>query len=218
MTQTPAPTTEATISESESESERMAGLVKPLVWTDPAPPNDIDCRYDHVRADTPFGQISIEWKSWKEYDPYDVFFQDGHIESQARLDAAKAAAQSEYVKRILSALDLSLITQQAAEIVGLKAERDALLVSWPEYQAVTGAAVDRAEASESREAALLEKVRVMGEALEAAHAYVVDARVEQEGRLIEVGAYPSRVRREEARLEAICKDLALIRAARAHNP
>lgn len=51
-----------------------AVAVKALEWTDPAPPDGVDCFYDHVRADTVFGRLQIEWKSWKDYDPPAVYF------------------------------------------------------------------------------------------------------------------------------------------------
>ena len=38
--------------------------IPPLKWSDPKPPDG--CAYDHVTADTPWGQYRIEWKSWKD--------------------------------------------------------------------------------------------------------------------------------------------------------
>ncbi len=35
-----------------------------LSWSDTAPPDDL-CRYHHVVAKTPLGEIFIEWKGWK---------------------------------------------------------------------------------------------------------------------------------------------------------
>lgn len=72
--------------------------IKPLQWTDHFPPND-ECSYDHVFADTPFGRFSIEWKSWKKHDTFDVSvpWQDEagsqQIESCLTLEGAKASAQ-----------------------------------------------------------------------------------------------------------------------------
>ena len=37
----------------------------PLEWSEPRPPTKDVCHYDHVVAETPLGQIVIEWKSWK---------------------------------------------------------------------------------------------------------------------------------------------------------
>ena len=42
--------------------------IKPLVWSDPAPPNE-EIRYDHITADTPFGRFLVTWKGWKDHDP-----------------------------------------------------------------------------------------------------------------------------------------------------
>jgi hypothetical protein len=40
-------------------------------WTDPAPPANGDPSfYDHVIAETPLGEVVIEWKSWKDYPDY----------------------------------------------------------------------------------------------------------------------------------------------------
>lgn len=77
--------------------------VKPLVWTDPAPPND-EYRYDHVFAESALGRYSIEWKSWKEYDDFGVFCAGDYVCSEHQLEYAKAAAQADYERRILAAL------------------------------------------------------------------------------------------------------------------
>ncbi len=45
--------------------------LKPLVWTEVSKPNE-ECRYDHVKAETPLGVILITWKSWKEDKEYVV--------------------------------------------------------------------------------------------------------------------------------------------------
>lgn len=160
MSQTPAPTTEAT-----SESEKLAGLVKPLEWVDLS---------DSCIAHTPFGVYKVAQAG----ETVNMFIARSELPKSfhATADEAKAAAQADYAARILSALDLSLITQQAAEIAGLRADNLELVQArlsidnWKSIQRATQArrleAEARAEVSESREAALLEKVRVMGEAME----------------------------------------------------
>tara|TARA_B110000902_G_C13977026_1_gene463422 strand:+ start:242 stop:517 length:276 start_codon:yes stop_codon:yes gene_type:complete len=66
----------------------------PLIWTDPAPGKEGVSFYDHVIAETPLGNIMLEWKSWKEYDdpcghmPWEEFI------VEATLEDAKAAAQA----------------------------------------------------------------------------------------------------------------------------
>lgn len=42
----------------------------PLTWSDPAPPTANVSHYDHVVARTPFGELMIEWQSWKAYPGY----------------------------------------------------------------------------------------------------------------------------------------------------
>ena len=41
----------------------------PLVWSDPQPPTEGVSYYNHVITKTPLGEIRLEWKSWKDYDP-----------------------------------------------------------------------------------------------------------------------------------------------------
>ena len=44
-----------------------------LEWTEPKPPTEGISYYDHVIAQSPLGEIKIEWKSWKEFNPgYDA--------------------------------------------------------------------------------------------------------------------------------------------------
>jgi hypothetical protein len=79
-------------------------MMKPLEWSEPAPPTEGVSSYDHVIARTPFGEIRIEWKSWKKYDAYCVstpwdFFHPGDD-----LEDAKAAAQADLTERVASLL------------------------------------------------------------------------------------------------------------------
>lgn len=39
----------------------------PLDWSEPRPPTEGVCSYNHVVASTPLGDISLEWKGWKEW-------------------------------------------------------------------------------------------------------------------------------------------------------
>lgn len=49
-----------------------------LKWSEPFPPNAA-CPYHHCTAETPLGQIRLEWKGWKDQDdvcgtmPWDEF-------------------------------------------------------------------------------------------------------------------------------------------------
>jgi len=79
--------------------------LKPLQWTEPAPPNE-DVRYDHVTAETPFGRFLITWKSWKEHPDYTVDetpWGDWCTPTYS-LAEAKELAWDEYQCRILGCL------------------------------------------------------------------------------------------------------------------
>lgn len=47
--------------------------VPSLIWSEERKPSEGVCGYDHVISTTLFGEIRIEWKSWKEYDSYTVY-------------------------------------------------------------------------------------------------------------------------------------------------
>lgn len=87
-----------------SQAGAGGGVVKALEWSEHVPPSGEDCFYDHVRAKTPFGTYSIEWKSWKAYDWPTVDFQGEFLRASPTVDEAKAAAQADYEARILAAL------------------------------------------------------------------------------------------------------------------
>jgi hypothetical protein len=81
--------------------------VKPLEWSEPAPPTKGVCFYDHCRAVTPFGVYSIEWKSWKDYDDCVVYCPenaegDTFVVCDGTLEGAKVAAQENFNSRIAS--------------------------------------------------------------------------------------------------------------------
>lgn len=63
------------------------------LWSDPSPPNDF-CHYDHCSAKALFGTMRIEWKSWKDYPNYCLYFDAGEtfIGSFDSLDRAKEHA------------------------------------------------------------------------------------------------------------------------------
>lgn len=76
-----------------------------LHWSDPCPPND-DCHYDHVKAVSPLGEYSIEWKSWKRDPAFVVYFWgDNVLDTAFSLDDAKALAQEHFNKTVLACLD-----------------------------------------------------------------------------------------------------------------
>jgi hypothetical protein len=77
-----------------------------LAWSAPAPPCE-ECRYDHTRAETPFGTFLLTWKGWKEYDspgfdetPWgDVIYNGWNT-----VEEAQAWAESEMERRIKECL------------------------------------------------------------------------------------------------------------------
>lgn len=71
-----------------------------LEWSEPRPPTRGVSHYDHVIAPTPLGPITLEWKSWKEYDapcgqmPWDEFI------IGTDLDEAKQKAQAAWDRMV----------------------------------------------------------------------------------------------------------------------
>jgi hypothetical protein len=62
-------------------------------WTEPKPPTEGVCFYDHVDCETPLGRIRIEWKSWKESSDYCINLNDEYIGTEYDLDTAKYVAK-----------------------------------------------------------------------------------------------------------------------------
>lgn len=66
----------------------------PLEWSEPRPPTRDVCHYDHVVAETPLGQIIIEWKSWKcPGEGYTAHMPWDHFVVGDNLDDAKRKVQ-----------------------------------------------------------------------------------------------------------------------------
>ena len=63
-----------------------------LVWSSEHEANE-SIRYNHVLADSPFGQFSIEWKGWKDHDSYCVYLDGDYLDSDNNLDEAKLIAE-----------------------------------------------------------------------------------------------------------------------------
>lgn len=66
--------------------------MKALEWSEASPPND-KCRYDHTSAATSIGCYQIEWKSWKQYDSYCLYFREDFIDAPPTLEDAKKLAE-----------------------------------------------------------------------------------------------------------------------------
>ena len=63
-----------------------------LVWSSEHEANQ-SIRYNHVLADSPLGQFSIEWKGWKDHDAYCVYLDGDYLDSDNDLDEAKLIAE-----------------------------------------------------------------------------------------------------------------------------
>ena len=69
-------------------------------WTEPKPPTERISFYDHTICETPFGKLTIEWKSWKQSGSYDVMLNDGEwIGAEYDLESAKELARNYLVKK-----------------------------------------------------------------------------------------------------------------------
>ena len=65
----------------------------PIEWSEPRPPTKDVCHYDHVVAQTPLGEIRLEWKGWKDHDSPCGNMPWGEFIIAHDLDDAKAAVQ-----------------------------------------------------------------------------------------------------------------------------
>ena len=97
-------------SETTLPTENVVGVTHPrlvrLAWSAPAPSCE-ECRYDHTRAETPFGTFLLTWKGWKEYDspgfdetPWGEVVYNGWN----TVEEAQAWAESEMERRIKECL------------------------------------------------------------------------------------------------------------------
>ena len=65
-----------------------------MKWTEPKPPTEGICFYDHVDCETPLGLIRIEWKSWKESPSHDIMINKEWIGVEYDLEKAKLIASN----------------------------------------------------------------------------------------------------------------------------
>ena len=85
--------------------------VKPLEWSQEFPPNGGNPSfYNHIVAKSIFGDVIIEWKSWKDYDEPGSSTPWGAYVSGVDLEAAKVAVQADYDRRIRAALEPDTVT------------------------------------------------------------------------------------------------------------
>ena len=76
-----------------------------LKWSEEYPPQKDGIPYDHVTSKTPFGDISIEWKSWKQYDSFVVNFPWGDVSNGDDLNEAKELAQMGWNERVMTCIE-----------------------------------------------------------------------------------------------------------------
>lgn len=75
-----------------------------LAWTEPQKPDGKTSFYDHVIAETPLGQIKLEWKSWKKYDATCGQMPWGEFVVGSNLEEAKADVQAKWNEKVLLAM------------------------------------------------------------------------------------------------------------------
>lgn len=93
----------------------MTVKVKLLEWSTIHPPNRIFCPYTHCTAESAFGEFRLEWMAWKGVESgdgsddgvviYGPWQNDEYVGCEYSLEDAKAAAQADYERRVLSALE-----------------------------------------------------------------------------------------------------------------
>jgi hypothetical protein len=95
----------------EAKTKPTLPIVPQLQWSEVRKPDE-KCGYDHVFVDTPIGRITVEWKSWKEYDSYCIQCNSlDHelwgFDNAFTLEEAKQKAQARYTKLIYDMLAAS---------------------------------------------------------------------------------------------------------------
>jgi len=85
-----------------------------LKWAEPKPPTKGSHPYDHVTAQTPFGEILITWKSWKDYPSYcvDTHPIPGYFHAADTLEDAKKKAEQDYFDAIAAQQEPVAASQQ----------------------------------------------------------------------------------------------------------
>lgn len=71
-----------------------------LKWSLAAPPTKGISHYDHIIAETPLGNITLEWKGWKDYDSPCAEMPWGEFIVGTDLDDAKQKVQAAWDKMI----------------------------------------------------------------------------------------------------------------------
>ena len=80
--------------------------LKKFEWTEPAKSDGgKNSFYDHVKCNTSLGDFQIEWKCWKDYDTYGLYFNGEYVASLYTLDEAKQKAFDHIKKKIEEMLE-----------------------------------------------------------------------------------------------------------------
>ena len=74
-------------------------MFKSIEWSEEFKPCDT-CRYNHVIGKTPFGDILISWKGWKDYMAFDAELYWGTFIYGYSLEETKQACEEDYQKRL----------------------------------------------------------------------------------------------------------------------
>lgn len=69
-----------------------------MKWSEQKPPIKGICWYDHVTCETPLGQASIEWKSWKDFPSYSVMLNGNYLGEKDSLEDAKKFTREHLLK------------------------------------------------------------------------------------------------------------------------
>lgn len=84
--------------------KQFSPKIKQLEWSEERSP-DNNISYNHVKANSPLGMYTIQWKGWKEYDDRTICL-DGDFVSMGGdfLDDAKILAQEDFEARVKKCL------------------------------------------------------------------------------------------------------------------
>lgn len=73
--------------------ENLMSIDNLLSWSEEYEPNEI-IRYNHILADSPIGEFSLEWKGWKENDDVAIYLDGYYLNSENTLEEAKEAVDN----------------------------------------------------------------------------------------------------------------------------
>lgn len=65
-----------------------------MEWSEIIYARDNNKHDDHVKCMTPIGEVVVNWKSWDEYDHFDIYINDDYIGFADSLEKAKDIAHN----------------------------------------------------------------------------------------------------------------------------